>query len=113
MGLSRSMILGALYCKGPLTMAEIADELNVTRKNITTLVDGLEADGLVKRTPHPTDRRATVIQPTMHGKEIGCTMQTEFITTIGSIYDCLSSPERDQLKVLLDKLLVSLEERQP
>jgi DNA-binding MarR family transcriptional regulator len=66
----------------------------------------------VKRTDHPTDRRATVIQPTMQGKDIGCTMQTEFVNIIGGIYDCLTNTEREQLKAALDKLINTLEKRQ-
>lgn len=35
----------------------------MTATNVTALVDSLEKDGLVVRTRHPTDRRATVIEP--------------------------------------------------
>lgn len=110
-GYSRSMLLGVLHCKGPLTMAELADELRVTRKNITSLVDGLEADGMVKRKGHPTDRRATIIEPSAQGKQLGCTMQTEFIGIIGDVYKCLANTEREQLKQLLSKLIEELDTR--
>jgi len=110
-GYSRSMLLGVLHCKGPLTMAELADELRVTRKNITTLVDGLEADGMVKRKSHPTDRRATIIEPSEKGKQLGCTMQTEFVGVIGDVYKCLSHSEKEQLKEILSKLVKELDKR--
>jgi DNA-binding MarR family transcriptional regulator len=34
---------------------------------MTALVDGLEAEGLVVRRPHPTDRRATMVEVTTDG----------------------------------------------
>jgi DNA-binding MarR family transcriptional regulator len=43
---------------GPLALSELAGCLKCVRSNVTQLVDRLEADGLVKRTAHPDDRRA-------------------------------------------------------
>src|SRR5262249_23209003 len=60
----RTRILESLHEKGPQIMAELRDQLGVTATNITALVDGLESEGLVVRKPHPTDRRATVIEIT-------------------------------------------------
>ena len=45
-------------------MVDLADELGVTPRNVTALVDGLEAEGLVRRVAHPTDRRVTMIEMT-------------------------------------------------
>jgi DNA-binding MarR family transcriptional regulator len=110
-GYSRSVLLGVLESRGPVTMAELADELQVTRKNITTLIDGLEADGMVKRSSHPTDRRATIIVSTAKGKELGCTMQTDFVTSISGIFECLSANELAQLNNAVSKLVAELERR--
>ena len=60
----RLRLLNALHWKGPQIMSDLALLLGVTARNVTDLVDGLEADGLVLRRPHPTDRRATVIELT-------------------------------------------------
>src|SRR5918997_2840474 len=59
---ARMRLLGALHSHGPQIMTSISDELCVTRRNVTALVDALEIEGLVRRRPHPTDRRATVIE---------------------------------------------------
>lgn len=45
----------------------LADALRVTPRNVTGLVDGLVAAGLVRREPHPTDRRATMVSLTPGG----------------------------------------------
>src|ERR1700683_4595794 len=61
---ARLRLLGALHCMGPQIMTNLGDQLGVTARNVTALVDALESEGLVRRTPHPTDRRATVIELT-------------------------------------------------
>jgi DNA-binding MarR family transcriptional regulator len=64
LGYSRMRLLCELHDVGPRRMADLASALDVTPRNVTTLVDGLERDGVVQRRPHPTDRRATVIELT-------------------------------------------------
>lgn len=51
-----------------LTMGELSQRLMVTGGNVTGVTDQLEAEGLVKRTPHPHDRRALSVQLTPAGK---------------------------------------------
>jgi DNA-binding MarR family transcriptional regulator len=54
----------------PLSMGELADAMGIDRPNATTLVAGLEADGLVRRRPHPTDGRAKLVATTAKGKKL-------------------------------------------
>ncbi|MEM8836657.1 MAG: MarR family transcriptional regulator [Pseudomonadota bacterium] len=65
---ARFQILQALRQAQPSSMVELADRLSVTKRNITTLVDALELDGLVKRSPHPTDRRSKLVALTEKGE---------------------------------------------
>lgn len=51
-----------------LTMGELSQRLMVTGGNVTGVTDQLEAEGLVKRAPHPHDRRAFAVQLTPAGK---------------------------------------------
>jgi DNA-binding MarR family transcriptional regulator len=60
----RLRLLYELHCNGPRKMADLADSLGVTPRNVTALVDGLEAESLVRRTAHPTDRRITIVELT-------------------------------------------------
>lgn len=61
---ARLLLLNELHCRGPRKMADLADTLGVTPRNITALVDALEADDQVRRLPHPTDRRITIVEIT-------------------------------------------------
>ena len=50
-----------LEAEGQLTQRDLAERLSLTSGAITMLVDRLEEGGWVKRGPHPTDRRYTVL----------------------------------------------------
>ncbi len=53
----------------PLPLSELAARLSCVRSNMTQLVDRLEADGLVRRTDDPSDRRAVRAALTPLGRE--------------------------------------------
>lgn len=54
----------------PMSMGELATALGIDPPNATTVVDDLEALGLVRRRPHPTDRRAKLVEATRKGKDL-------------------------------------------
>jgi len=56
--------------RGPLTLAELAQEMGADAPATTVLVDALEERGLVKRAPHPTDRRAKQVSLTAAGRRM-------------------------------------------
>src|SRR6202046_1744997 len=45
---------------GALPLGKIGARLQVHPTSVTNLIDGLTEQGLVRRTPHPTDRRGTL-----------------------------------------------------
>jgi len=53
-----------------MSMSELADALGIDRSNATVVVDDLEAQGFVRRRPHPTDRRAKLVEATAKGKRL-------------------------------------------
>ncbi|MCX6424798.1 MAG: MarR family transcriptional regulator [Actinobacteria bacterium] len=54
--------------RGALPMRTIGSRLQVHQTSVTNAVDRLEAASLVKRLPHPTDRRATLVELTRTGR---------------------------------------------
>ena len=54
----------------PLAMGELAAALGIDPPNATVLVDDLESQGLARRKPHPTDRRAKLVEATRKGKDL-------------------------------------------
>lgn len=64
LGFARGRVLWALRESGPVLMRALSEALQISPRTVTGLVDALEADGWVSRSPHPTDRRATIISLT-------------------------------------------------
>ncbi len=105
---ARVRLLGALHCNGSQIMTSISDELGVTRRNVTALVDALEDEGLVRRRPHPTDRRATVIELTDRGVETVDRMYDEHRAAVAELFVVLSSEDQGELVRLLGTLREAL-----
>jgi DNA-binding MarR family transcriptional regulator len=108
----RMRLLGALHKMGPQIMSGLSDELGVTARNVTALVDALEKEGLVRRVAHETDRRATVVELTQAGAEFGCRMASgNLMAAIGELFRDLTLTEQRQLLQIVAKLQVLLEQR--
>ena len=71
-GLTPSQLsaLAAVHNSGPLTLGELADHERVAPSSTTKCVAKLEADGLLQRTPDPTDRRVTRVSTTKTGRAV-------------------------------------------
>ena len=52
-----------------MSMGELAAALGIEPPNATVVVDDLEAQGLVRRKPHPTDRRTKLVEATRKGRD--------------------------------------------
>ena len=52
----------------PLTLRGLAERLSADPPYVTLMVDDLEERGLVRRTPHPEDRRAKLVELTTAGR---------------------------------------------
>jgi DNA-binding MarR family transcriptional regulator len=66
----RADLLIRLKFKGDLPLGELAEQLHVSARNITGLVDHLERDGLVQRIPDRADRRCVRAHLTSQGAEL-------------------------------------------
>src|SRR5215469_4824580 len=68
---SRYELLVHLYFNdGRLSLAHLGKRLQVHQTSVTSLVHKLEAQGLIRRTPHPSDRRSTLAQITPEGRSV-------------------------------------------
>jgi DNA-binding MarR family transcriptional regulator len=72
---ARTHLLWELHQLGPSTQQALARALHVTPRNVTGLVDALQAGGFVERRLHPSDRRATLVTLT----ELGTRTTTEMV----------------------------------
>ncbi|RZS39000.1 DNA-binding MarR family transcriptional regulator [Herbihabitans rhizosphaerae] len=64
-----ALVLLTFSRKGSLPMRVMGERLQLHPTSVTNIVDRLEADGLVQRMPHPTDRRTTLAEITDAGRQ--------------------------------------------
>lgn len=89
----------------PLGVTALADCMGSGKSNATQIIDRLETEGLVRRVPHPEDRRSIRVEVTEEGArryEVGVGIRA---SVSASILETLNTDEQQQFESLLDKLL--------
>jgi MarR family 2-MHQ and catechol resistance regulon transcriptional repressor len=104
LGFSDFAVLEALLHKGPLPVNTIGRKVQLTSGSITAAVDRLEAQGLLERRPHATDRRARVVHLTKEGRRLIETVFADHERDMENAASVLSRDERATLIALLKKL---------
>lgn len=64
--------------RGACRVQDIAQQLSITVGGASKLIDRIEADGLCRRTPHPGDRRSSLIELTSAGALLLANCTTTF-----------------------------------
>jgi len=108
---ARMRLLGALYFGGPQIMSSLSEELGVTRRNVTALVDALESEALVRRSSHPTDRRATVVELTGSGEDKAQRTHEVYRDLVSELFETLSEEDRRELLRIIGLLRGELRHR--
>lgn len=88
----------------PLPLSTLAERRACVRSNITQLVDRLEADGLVKRSDDPKDRRSVRAELTEAGRSRYQAGLKALTRIEKELFSPLGNPKRDQLLALLAAL---------
>jgi DNA-binding MarR family transcriptional regulator len=99
----RLKLLYSIHCHGPRKMADLAGELDTTPRNVTAIVDSLEAEGLVRRIPHATDRRVTLVELTCK-RDLVAEQFVSFQRSIAELFADLEDADRQALGRLLATL---------
>ena len=86
----------------PMSMRELATALGIDPPNATVVVDELETMGLVRRKPHPTDRRAKLVEATRKGKDMARRADAILATPPAALSD-LSAEDLDTLRRILGR----------
>lgn len=85
--------------------------LHLPSQTITSVLDQLQAAGLVKRSPHPSDRRSTVAELTPAGREAVNRLCPPLIDIEEDCMSSLSPAEQDQLIGLLTRIQERIAQR--
>src|SRR5258708_1464994 len=89
---------------GSLSPCDIGELLSVTRGTVTGLLDSLERQHLVRRTPHPKDRRMLLIELTDAGRCILDRLMPDHFQGMCDLLSCLSESERATFAGALAKI---------
>ncbi|RZU16150.1 DNA-binding MarR family transcriptional regulator [Kribbella rubisoli] len=87
-----------------LRLSELAAQLGIVPRSATSVVDDLEAAGLVERQPDPHDRRATLVDLTPNGRQILNTLREKRRDVMVSQLSRLTPEEQQVLAHLLQRL---------
>ncbi|MFE0251656.1 MarR family winged helix-turn-helix transcriptional regulator [Streptomyces sp. NPDC059010] len=102
---AQSRLLRTLaHYDSPPRMADLAERLEVVPRAVTTLVDGLEASGKVRRVPDPTNRRVIRIELTDDGRGA----LRELHGARRSAAEEILAPLTDEQRLVLGELLDAL-----
>lgn len=100
----------AQYDRAP-RMADLAQRLDVVPRAVTSLVDGLEASGRVRRVPDPDSRRVVRIEITDEGTATLRSLRNGRRAAAEEILAPLTADQRDVLGGLLTALVDGMPER--
>jgi len=96
--MTHGAVLARLERCGPCSASELAAAERIRPQSMAQTLRDLEEDGLITRTPHPTDRRSALAALTERGSE---TLEADRLQREGwlarAMAEQLSGPETDTL----------------
>ena len=111
--LARAALLWQLQLGGPSAQHALSRALRVTPRNVTGLVDALEADGLVTRTAHPADRRSTLVTLTQKGAAMARTMKRDQDEFAQALFEDVGSAELATFVKVIERVFMRILGRMP
>ncbi|MEY4304156.1 MAG: hypothetical protein RIT52_331 [Pseudomonadota bacterium] len=103
--LPRFDVMAALYRRRDgVTMSELSRMLLVSNGNATAVVDRLEADGMVRRTPSDTDRRTVYVALTLEGIAAFEAMATGHEAEVDKLFSGVTEADLDALTEILKRM---------
>jgi DNA-binding MarR family transcriptional regulator len=102
-----------VVCEGSadrgVRLSDLAESLHIAPRSATEVADGLEARGLVARTPDPGDRRAVLLRATEDGRRVRSEVDRARTADSEQLFARLSPDER----TILTRLLRTLADETP
>jgi DNA-binding MarR family transcriptional regulator len=95
------------------TAGWLARRADLTSGAMTSRLDALEAEGLVRRVRDPDDRRSVLVELTEKGRQKHEQAMAIQAPKEALLAEALTEREKEQLNSLLRRVMVTLEERYP
>jgi MarR family 2-MHQ and catechol resistance regulon transcriptional repressor len=101
---SQFAVLEALYHLGPMTQGKVSNKVLKSVSNITTVIDHLERDELVRRERNEKDRRAIHVHLTEAGNRKVEALLPRHVAALVEEFSVLTAEEQEMLGELCKKL---------
>jgi DNA-binding MarR family transcriptional regulator len=102
-------VLWVLWIWGEQEARHVAVESGISRGTLTGVVTTLEKRRLVRRRPHPTDKRSVLVAATRQGETLMAELFPEFNAEEAKISARLTTRQKDQLADSLRSILRTVE----
>jgi len=89
---------------GPETISRLADKEGTAQPTLTRIIQRLEADGLVRRTTSPTDRRVVVVELTPEGEAELAATRARYLGVLTDRLDHMTDEQLERLLVASEAL---------
>jgi DNA-binding MarR family transcriptional regulator len=89
----------------PVTVKTLSQNLGLEHSTVSRMLSEAEADGLITRAPHPTDRRSTALSLTPQGEAVVDGFAQARLSFISKLLEDWSVEDVDQLAELLARLV--------
>jgi DNA-binding MarR family transcriptional regulator len=97
-----ALVLLVFSRTGSLPLGKMGERLMIHPTSVTNIVDRLEQQGLVTRTPHPTDRRTTLCEITAAGRA-SVDAATAAVTEVEFGFDGVSATDIERLTAIVGR----------
>jgi DNA-binding MarR family transcriptional regulator len=106
---ARAEVIFVLQQNGSMVQRQLAQALRCSPRQVTALVDGLQDTGFVRRGPHPTDRRATLVGLTDQGRKAARRMLRERAAAAERLLGGAPKTQLAGFVATVDRLVAGLE----
>lgn len=96
--------LETLVQRGPSTLAALAEALLLDKSTVSRVVDALERKGYAVRRPHPDDRRALLLEPTVAGRRLHARIDADLVHEMEHVLADFPAEVRQGMTRLLGRL---------
>ncbi|MEP6762030.1 MAG: MarR family transcriptional regulator [Sporichthyaceae bacterium] len=114
---ARLSALSVLVFGGPCTLGRLAKTEDVAGPTMTRIVDGLEAQGLARRTAHPDSARSVLISATNAGTDLMQAAARQRVDAIVAGLAAMSTRDQQRLRsaapALVELAAVLREQHEP
>lgn len=104
-------ILATLWTEEGIALGELSHRVNKDHTNITRIVDKLEKKELIRRSPHPEDRRSTLLYVTDKGRRLREEIRPVAEQVVSQETEGISMKEQQLVRDVLLRMCNNVKER--